>query len=1043
MARAEIPFVVSNSAGASVAGATVTVSRRDGSTNFSVYASESGTTTLPNPITTGASGRIDAWLEEGSYNLEINGPGITTYTQAFDAVAAGVETRRGGTVIGNVGPASEAAVAFGNPVDASIYRSAAGEIRTSASIFRFDGSVRVNQARLIGAPTSLSLRDSADNNIISGATASGNFTDNANGTRLELDTAARANAVLSGLGGIALSRLGISATGVVVGNVAVGALAVPSADKFRIDYAGGRDTLHLTSESGETGITFGDDVELYRRADSVLSTPDIFEAAAYRVGTTALASTHLDDTANIALLAGAQTFTGTKSFVGGILSSAGTTGTNVISSRVTGESQARLAVTAGGDILFGDGATTPDVQLGRASADVLRTPDAFQAGGIVVARQGAGAAAEVTLGNVGPASEAALRFGADAILYRSAADTFRTADSVIIDANLLVGTTTQRGRITLPTATTTAGGISFGDSATAKTDRVDLFRSAAGVVTLDGNITVTGNLTVSGTTTQQSTQTSTGPVTGTSGNPGQVTIGNTTPAGDATVYWGQSSDTTLYRTAAGALRTPGTLTVDGLSTLTGGVVVAAQETLRRAAGTDTASAVQTGTTTRLSTLASGQVNWHDATGVSDTSLARTNVGVLTLTGTLNASVGYQVGGTALAASHLSNGTTGTGAIVLATSPTVSNLTVGGTLAHGVSSSPVGTAGAPSRAFEGDLDTGMYSPGANQIGFATGGTARLTIAADGTVNAVNGLTVAGNAVLRTDTTAGGDLSGTFSNLQLGAGVVANAEVATGAAIAQSKLALAITNAEVAASAGIVDTKLATITTSGKVAPSSIAASDRTGTGTFAFSASPTLTGTPGAPTAALDTNTTQLATTAFVLAQANSPNNAVFRGVTAKFTDVTPQIRQSGSGFAAFQMFVGDQFTSGSSTFNSEPRFEIDVFGTLRYRAGVAAPAPVISTMVGGNGGFVFYAGADSSADAQRLSLTSTGISFFDSAPVARITAPSQGAITPAGLTAGTSGTPSTTALTTASTLNDVIYHLSRLMNSLQSYGLLGNTGWRN
>ena len=43
----------------------------------------------------------------------------------------------------------------------------------------------------------------------------------------------------------------------------------------------------------------------------------------------------------------------------------------------------------------------------------------------------------------------------------------------------------------------------------------------------------------------------------------------------------------------------------------------------------------------------------------------------------------------------------------------------------------------------------------------------------------------------------------------------------------------------------------------------------GPGTFAPLASPTLTGTPAAPTAAANTNTTQIATTAFVLGQGNS------------------------------------------------------------------------------------------------------------------------------------------------------------------------------
>lgn len=44
------------------------------------------------------------------------------------------------------------------------------------------------------------------------------------------------------------------------------------------------------------------------------------------------------------------------------------------------------------------------------------------------------------------------------------------------------------------------------------------------------------------------------------------------------------------------------------------------------------------------------------------------------------------------------------------------------------------------------------------------------------------------------------------------------------------------------------------------------SDETGSGSVVFSNSPSLTGTPVAPTAAVDTNTTQLATTAFVINQ---------------------------------------------------------------------------------------------------------------------------------------------------------------------------------
>lgn len=60
---------------------------------------------------------------------------------------------------------------------------------------------------------------------------------------------------------------------------------------------------------------------------------------------------------------------------------------------------------------------------------------------------------------------------------------------------------------------------------------------------------------------------------------------------------------------------------------------------------------------------------------------------------------------------------------------------------------------------------------------------------------------------------------------------------------------------------------------------------TGTGTFARADSPTFLGTPGGPTAAVDTNTGQFATTAFVLAQASSSGDGVpaMDGIAARGT----------------------------------------------------------------------------------------------------------------------------------------------------------------
>lgn len=54
----------------------------------------------------------------------------------------------------------------------------------------------------------------------------------------------------------------------------------------------------------------------------------------------------------------------------------------------------------------------------------------------------------------------------------------------------------------------------------------------------------------------------------------------------------------------------------------------------------------------------------------------------------------------------------------------------------------------------------------------------------------------------------------------------------------------------------------------------AVTDETGSGSLVFSVSPTFTGTPTSTTAAMGTNTTQIATTAFVLGQANSASATI-------------------------------------------------------------------------------------------------------------------------------------------------------------------------
>lgn len=105
--RIQIPFVVDtleenpSSSGKFVSRpvveATVVVNSRVTGASVSVYATENGTSTIP--PTTDANGRINGWLPEGAYLIEVSGgkPTIATTTYAWDALSGrGIEDGRVG-----------------------------------------------------------------------------------------------------------------------------------------------------------------------------------------------------------------------------------------------------------------------------------------------------------------------------------------------------------------------------------------------------------------------------------------------------------------------------------------------------------------------------------------------------------------------------------------------------------------------------------------------------------------------------------------------------------------------------------------------------------------------------------------------------------------------------------------------------------------------------------------------------------------------------------------------------------------------------------
>ena len=237
--------------------------------------------------------------------------------------------------------------------------------------------------------------------------------------------------------------------------------------------------------------------------------------------------------------------------------------------------------------------------------------------------------------------------------------------------------------------------------------------------------------------------------------------------------------------------------------------------------------------------------------------------------------------------------TGSGANVLGTSPTISSPTITGTGAiagtftgnvtgnvTGSSGSTTGnaataTALATARTFQltGDVEaSGVTFDGTGNVSLTTViGTGAIVNADINASAAIDKTKISGTAITAGDT-------GTVTSTIIANDTIVNADINTSAQIAYSKLNLTntIVDADVNASAAIAWTKIAPSST---VSATELGYLDgvtsavqtqldaklatATAASTYAPLASPALTGTPTAPTATAGTNTTQVATTAYV------------------------------------------------------------------------------------------------------------------------------------------------------------------------------------
>lgn len=120
------------------------------------------------------------------------------------------------------------------------------------------------------------------------------------------------------------------------------------------------------------------------------------------------------------------------------------------------------------------------------------------------------------------------------------------------------------------------------------------------------------------------------------------------------------------------------------------------------------------------------------TGLTTSGGPVTGSGTITLTGTL----AVANGGTGVTSS------TGTGSVVLSSSPTLVTPTLGAASATSVANA-LGAVGTPSYTFTGDLNTGMWSPTADTVAVSTGGSERMRVTSAGAV--LIGTTSGGNAL----------------------------------------------------------------------------------------------------------------------------------------------------------------------------------------------------------------------------------------------------------------------------------------------------------
>jgi hypothetical protein len=243
------------------------------------------------------------------------------------------------------------------------------------------------------------------------------------------------------------------------------------------------------------------------------------------------------------------------------------------------------------------------------------------------------------------------------------------------------------------------------------------------------------------------------------------------------------------------------------------------------------------------------------------------------------------------------------------------------------SNAAGSAAAPSITATGDTNTGIYFPAADTVGISTGGTLRVSVDSSGSLVTAGGIEL-GHA---SDTTIS----------RVSAGVIA----VEGVTVPLNS----VTNTHTAQQ---IELGHASDTTISRVSSGVIAVEGKT----LATLSSPAFTDTPTAPTAVADTNTTQLATTAYVVGQ------GYLKSSTASTTyqtalGFTPVQQGGGTSQLSNKLYIG--WSSGSQlrlqidTTDFGATWPINISGTAAAPSTANVLAATAAASVGDVGTYAF------------------------------------------------------------------------------------------